>query len=181
MSDYKQKYLKYKKKYLDLKEQSGGLRSIADIRSPLPNITFDAEWIMDENSVTGKKQNFKLYVEGIGFHQLKLQYLDMEPLQLKKESPIKKYIVDDGKKVVYRFFVDKIKHPVEKDFFINWDNQKNPGLIDEFYANAKKKITILEANNMENISQSELNTIIHNEVNTGQSGGDVQRIVREIA
>ena len=30
MSDYKQKYLKYKKKYLDLKEQSGGLL-LADI------------------------------------------------------------------------------------------------------------------------------------------------------
>ena len=175
MSDYKQKYLKYKKKYLDLKEQSGGMFS------PLPNITFDAEWIMDEKSVSDKKQNFNLYVvESYGLHELKLIYQNQEPLQLKKESPIKKYIVDETK-VVYRFFVDKIKHPDEKDFFINWDNEKNPGLIDEFYANAKKKITILKANNMENIKQKQINEIIKEELNENkQSGGDVQRIVREI-
>ena len=62
MSDYKQKYLKYKKKYLDLKEQSGGLAGFSTLPTIL-NYNFECLMKKPPNIKDEKKVEVSIKIE----------------------------------------------------------------------------------------------------------------------
>tara|TARA_B100001989_G_scaffold251182_1_gene229820 strand:- start:117 stop:779 length:663 start_codon:yes stop_codon:yes gene_type:complete len=154
MSDYKQKYLKYKKKYLDLKEQSGGdvkriVREIYSVNAKLINFQDGANFNVYS---IGPEINFKFnlveYKYNLFFRnnkQIEVEYkIDGDntyTYTLLAKRPFVKFIINgDNNREVYQLITDKNKVDKTTDIFITDVKSSTPQyqFLESFYASSAK-------------------------------------------